>query len=430
MTTAAHRVIRDPWRDVLRRGLYRALAGYLPVARVEEWAAQRRTRRRIYPPLVTLWAMLHQALRPGTSDAAASLQVASWLGLKVNARSGALAKARARLALPLLEALPREVAQATGRRRRRRPVFDVDGTGISVADTAANREAFGKPPQHRPGCGFPVLKLVVLMDAASGAVVDYAYGWGRTHEVLLAAPMWDRLPRGAVVVCDRGFASYAFLCAMAQRGVEVVVRQHGSRRNQRPGQRADWTETWARPDAMAPWWDADMPPTMAVRVIWHRLPSGKMLKLNVSPGLRQWSAAELAQLYRERWRIETMFAELKVDLGLEPVAANGPEMVAKRLAVGLLALNLALRLRWDVAHERGWECWRVSFCILRDALLVTLTTPAGRSAMLRWLAAQAVLNPCRDDRHEPRERKRRPKPFPWLSVPREEARARCGHGRA
>jgi hypothetical protein len=248
--------------------------------------------------------------------------------------------------------------------------------------------------------------------------------------VLLAAPLWEHLPPGSILVCDRGFASYAFLWAMAKRGVEVVVRQHSSRRNQRPGQRLDWTETWSRPRDQAPWWDQDQPATLAVRIIWHRLPSGQWLKLNVSPGLRHRSAQELAQLYRERWRIETLFAELKVDLGLEPVAANGPEMVAKRLAVGLLALNLALRLRWDVAHERGWECWRVSFCILRDALLVTLTTQAGRLAMLRWLAEQAVLNPCRDGRHEPRVRKRRPKPFPWLSVPREQLRERCGDGRA
>ena len=429
MTTTAQRTIRARWQRLLHRGLYQAVAGYLPVDALAAWSAQRGTRQRRYPPLVTLWTMIHQALHPGTSDAAASLQVAAWLGLPVSARSGALAKARARLDLAHLEALPGQVAQAA-RRRRGRPVFSVDATGISMSDTAANRAAFGQPPQQKPGCGFPVLKLVVLMAADSGLVVDYAYGWGRTHEVLLALPMWDRLPRGAVLVCDRGFASYAFLWALAKRGVEVVVRQHGSRRNQRPGQSSDWTETWRAPTDREPWWEADLPDQLAVRVLWHPLPSGKLLKLNVSAGLRHWSAAELAQLYRERWRIETTLAQLKVSLGLEPVAANAPEMVAKRLAVGLLALNLALRLRLDVARERGWEVWRVSFCVLRDALLVTLTTRLGRRATKRWLAAHAVANPCRDGRHEPRVRKRRPKPFPWMCLPREQLRAKCVNGRA
>jgi hypothetical protein len=61
--------------------------------------------------------------------------------------------------------------------------------------------------------------------------------------------------------------------------------------------------------------------------------------------------------------------------------------------------------------DAPWSGWRTAFGRLDD--------PA---VLFACIAAVRVGH--RHGRHEPRARKRRPKPYPWLKVPREEARRR------
>jgi hypothetical protein len=49
--------------------------------------------------------------------------------------------------------------------------FFVDGSGCSMADTPALQEAFGQPTEQRPGCGFPVARLLGLFDAGTGLLM-------------------------------------------------------------------------------------------------------------------------------------------------------------------------------------------------------------------------------------------------------------------
>ena len=78
-----------------------------------------------------------------------------------------------------------------GRRGCPRPVvraeaFLVDGTGTITPDTPALRAEFGQPRSQKPGCGFPVPKLLALFDAFSGMVVE-----------LLASPLYTQDLRDA-----------------------------------------------------------------------------------------------------------------------------------------------------------------------------------------------------------------------------------------
>src|SRR5262245_47071185 len=64
----------------------------------------------------------------------------------------------------LLERFGRAVQQSAlddGRWHGHR-TFVVDGSGCSMPDTPALQQAFGQPSEQRPGCGFPVARLLGL----------------------------------------------------------------------------------------------------------------------------------------------------------------------------------------------------------------------------------------------------------------------------
>ena len=79
-----------------------------------------------------------------------------------------------------------------------RPVKIVDGTGVSMPDTAANQARWPQPSSQQPGCGFPVLKLVGLFSLSSGALLETATGslhvaakGFRTRSVVLVTTLLD-----------------------------------------------------------------------------------------------------------------------------------------------------------------------------------------------------------------------------------------------
>lgn len=422
MPTPARHPVRHRFTRLLLRGLIPVLARYLPV----EELLSRPSRATVYRPLVVVWAAVVQALDRGSSDRAASYRVGQWLGVPVHVRSGALCKGRGRLP----EAVVRDLAQAVAGgcravargalRGRRWRVLDV--SSLTVADTPANRAAFGLPPGVQPGCGYPVLRLGVLMDGRTGAVVAWSVGAGETAELVLAQPLLEELQPGDVLVADRHFGTYGFLCQVRQRGVDLIARQHHRRRNQRPGRSRDWDETWTRPDDLHELHQGlCAEPGQTVRCIWRERAERSTLKLVTTLAREDVSARVVARCYRDRWRIETQLNQLKTVQSADFLPAHSPATVAWAVAAQMLALNLLCAWRCDVARARRGDPWRLSLTGLRAGLLATVGR-SGRPAQQRaWLlsCAGAEVVPERPGRAEPRRVKRRPKSHTYLTQPRE-----------
>jgi hypothetical protein len=173
-------------------------------------------RERVYGPLQTLQLFIEQVLGADQScqDAVArgvSQRVA--LGQQpCSLNSGPYCKARARLALGLIERVAREVgerlriAQPAVWRWRGREVKLVDGTTLSMPDTPANQAEFPQSRTQRPGLGFPLVRLVAIISLSCGAVLEWAIGpcEGKgTGETALLRQMASRFHPGDVVIADR-----------------------------------------------------------------------------------------------------------------------------------------------------------------------------------------------------------------------------------
>jgi hypothetical protein len=226
-----------PFQEVLT-------AEHIERVAAEEGLVGRTAPGSIYTVAVTLWAFLAQVLSKEKACVAAVARVLVLrlaLGLPPCAEeTGAYCKARARLPERFLQRLTRDVGQQVERaapaswRWKGRHVFLADGSTVSMPDTPANQQAYPQPRTQKPGLGFPIARVVVLLALATAVLVDAALGpyvGKRQGEPALLRTLLDQLRAGDVLLGDRSYGSY-WLVALAQaRGLDAVFRQHQRRRS-------------------------------------------------------------------------------------------------------------------------------------------------------------------------------------------------------
>ena len=402
-------------------------------------------RERLYPPTVTLSMFLSQMLNADRScqravDAWAVSQAAD--GLKPpSIRTGGYCRARARLPLSMVQALTRESARALSARApcawrwRGRTVKLLDGTGLSMPDTVENQAHFPQPSCQAEGVGFPQLRLCAVLDLASGALLEAASGphQGAGHSELdLSRTLLSAFSKGDLLLADALYAHYFLVAQLIEAGVDVLLKQHGSRhtdfrRGRRLGVR-DHVVHWPKPHTRPGWMTREQYNAFPAQICMREVKVGGRILVTTMRDAAAVNKAELHALYRRRWNIELAFGSLKTTLGMDVLRCRTPQMIEKELWVYLLAYNLIRLLMAQAAVQSGQLPQQLSFkhtVQLWNAWTsrARARTPKVDVTQLFALAAQLRVG-HRPGRCEPRAKKRRPKSFPWLKVPRHIARQR------
>jgi hypothetical protein len=405
-----------------------------------------RYRDRIYAPLTTLSLFIGQAL---SADGACQDAVARHLsersalgacGCSLN--TGPYCRARERLPLDLIVHLQRQAGLHLEQRLpqawrwRGRSIKLLDGTTLSMPDTAANQQAYPQSGEQKPGLGFPLARLVALISLGSGAVLDWAMAASKgkgTGEQALFRELFDSLQPGDVVIADRFHCTYWNLAMLSMRAVDLVSREHARRlhdfrRGKRLG-RLDHVVQWQRP-ARPAWMDAQtyalIPQTLAVRET--RVGNWMLVSSLIDP--TKATPAELDQLYRSRWNIEVDLRSIKAEMGMDILRCKSPAMIKKEVAVHMLAYTLTRALMAQSASLAHTSARSLSFKrsvqILGAYHQQLRHAGARRTAIMIGCVLGAVAQLrllSRPGRIEPRAIKRRPKPHHLLRVPRDVARA-------
>ena len=408
------------------------------------------SRKRLYPLELTFWAFLSQVLNPGSSCREIVRKVQAWYapqgGAQPDSRTGAYCQARARLPLAQLKATHEHLAQkitaqtAGSDHWLGRRVKVIDGTGLSMPDTAANQKVWPQPTTQKPGCGFPVVKLVACFCLASGALLHWVQGTLKEHDCRLLQKLLEVFQQGDVVLADRGFSSFANLAVLLARGVDAVLRLHQFRKlDWRSGRRLgkrDRLVRWSKGPFQGKLWTraqwAELPAHLDVRVVEIRVEvagfrTQKLVLVTTLLDAAQFSAAELGRLYFRRWAVELFFRDIKQTLGMDVLRCQTPAMVEKEIVMHALAYNLLRALMQDIARSHDLPVSRLSFKGTVDALRQWQGLFAGsqdhprRVRQLRQMFYETVAGDpllVRPDRSEPRAVKRRPKNFRLLTQPR------------
>jgi putative transposase len=247
----------------------------------------------IYTPALTLWGWLSQAMHAekARSCVAAVTRITALcvaLGRKPpSPDTGAYCRARAKLPERVLQRLVYTVGDGLESRVPvdwlwlGRHVKMGDGTTLLTPDTDANQEAWPQQLAQKPGLGFPILRMAVLISLATAALCGLAIGpykGKETGETALLRELLNRFQSDDVFLGDCAYASYFMLALLLAQGVDVVTRQHQARRTDfRQGQQLGVTDhvvVWGRPQRPA-WMDGEtystIPETLTVRELKVRV---------------------------------------------------------------------------------------------------------------------------------------------------------------
>jgi hypothetical protein len=404
-------------------------------------------RDRVLTPVTTVQLFLLQILHGNT----ACSHLPHLSGLQFSA--AAYCQARAKLPLRcfdlLLERFGRAVQRAAldEERWHGHRTFLVDGAGCSMPDTPALQDAFGQPTEQRPGCGFPMAHLLGLFHAGTGVLLKLVVAPLLTHDLAQVQAVHPTLQPGDVLGADRGLCSYAHLALLVQAGVHAVLRV-GARQivDFTPGRpfvrpsvrrtpavkgmpRSRWLKAVGVHDQLVAWLKPQTCPSWLARETLVALPDSLVLREvryhAGTPGFRTreitlvttlldgeiYRVADLAELYRRRWQVETSLAHLKTTMQMNVLHCKTVPGVLKELTIFAIVYNLVRMVMRQSAALQHTAVERISFL---DAL--------------RWLGAPGtgtllgalVVNPVRPHRVEPRVKKRRPKSFPFMITPRQE----------
>jgi hypothetical protein len=141
------------------------------------------SRERVFSVRRTFFGFLYQVLKPDTSCREIVRQIQALFALqdqrRVDENSSGYCQARKRLPLDTLSRVRVGVAAAGETTAELwhglRPKL-IDGTTVSAPDTSKNQRAYPQSRSQKPGCGFPLIRLVGVFSLATGVLLDYAKG--------------------------------------------------------------------------------------------------------------------------------------------------------------------------------------------------------------------------------------------------------------
>ena len=405
-------------------------------------------REQLYPPTVTLAMFMQQVLQ---TDGSCQKAVNGWAAQRAveglsacSVRTGGYCRARQRLPLAMVNTL----ARTTGRllsekalaqwRWRGRTVKLVDGTGISMPDTPENQACYPQPSTQAPGVGFPLARLVMVICLATGAALDMAVGphSGKgSGELGLVRAVLDSFSPGDVMLADALYCNYFLIAMLMAAGVDVLFEQHGSRitdfrRGQSLGTR-EHLVSWRKPATRPAWMTLEQYAGFAAELRLREVKVGKQVLVTTLLDPRQINKLELSALYARRWNVELDLRNLKTTMGMDVLNCQTPDMNEKQLWVHVLAYNVIRLLMAQAACNAGVDPRCLSF--KHTVQMWTEWVAHGLSATDEGGRLFVLIAQCRVGRRpgriEPRMRKRRPKSYPWLKVPRARARNKIAlHG--
>jgi Insertion element 4 transposase N-terminal/Transposase DDE domain len=358
-------------------------------------------RERGLPAQVMVYYVIALALYMGSSTREVLrclLEGLRWLwgaeAVKVAGKSG-ISQARSRLGEVPLRRLhaglvgPVAAHATKGAWYRDWRLVSLDGSCLDVADTEANRAAFGGPQASRGESACPQLRFVALVENGTHVLFGARLGRHAEGETTLAHAALATLRPGMLCLADRQFFGHALWQAASATGADLLWRGKHNLRLPREAALADGSYlTTIYPT------DKDRRHRQGgvrVRVVEYRLegvagaePLYRLLTTLLDP--TQAPATELAALYHERWEIEGALAELKTQLRGARVVLRSktPELVRQEFW-GLLLTHFAVRgLMHEAALRAEEDPDRLSFShavrvVRRKVPLFAALPPSGQA---------------------------------------------------
>lgn len=276
----------------------------------------------------------------------------------------AISQARTRIGKEPIIALYDEIVRplatekTPGAHYKNKLLVAIDGSKLDVADTEENTNYFGKQ-KYGTSSGlkgegaFPLMRFVSLVEVGTHVIFETVYSKFSTSEYILGKMILEKVKPSMLILADRMYFTYENLKLVLEKGADLLWRIKKNTKLKIIENLSDGSSL-AKIYSSERDWKNDTN-GIKVRLIEYQI-KGKnelyrlittMLNHNEAP------AEELAALYGERWKVETVYDELKNHTREKKVLLKSktPELVIQEF-YGLLLAHYAIR---GVMHEAALQ---------------------------------------------------------------------------
>jgi hypothetical protein len=257
-------------------------------------------------------------------------------------------------------------------------VVAVDGTTLRVPDAAAvTGGGYRKRSGVRAEFGYPLLRLVALVECGTRALIGAVFGPERDGETTFADRLVPLLGPGMLLLADCGFDSWRLMAKVADQRAGFLVRSGASRTPLIVARLSDGSYLTRLGGGK-----------LTVRVVeawvtvtyadktrrceqWRLLTS--LLDHDRYPG------RDLVALYHERWQAETTYLSIKSTiLDGRVLRSRQPAQIEQEVWALLTVYQAIVRLTCDaVASRPGLDPDRASFTIAVETARDQVVIAAG-----------------------------------------------------
>ena len=281
-------------------------------------------RHRILTPFIVLWAFLSQVFNEDSSCKKATKSIVSFfqsIGRRIKLTDSAYCQARQRLPENFLSLLAHNVAKKqsesvpTNNLWCGRKVKIVDGSSCNMADTPENQQVYPQSASQKPGCGFPLVRLVTIFCLVTGFILEMYMAPMVASERRLFLQHFCDLTRGDVILTDRGFCSYVEIAMLLSYGIDSVMRMNAAKKvNFYEGQILgfhDHIVTWQKPATRSPMLTPEqfdlLSPTLELREIHYLVAingfrTQEVIVVTTLLDAERYTKWDIERLYRRRWQ--------------------------------------------------------------------------------------------------------------------------------
>ena len=303
-----------------------------------------------------------------------TLEAMSFLGspVKREISKSALSQARSRLSWQVMERLADECLMPIAQPHTKGAWFkglrlvSVDGSTLDLAHESANIEAFGGPTANVGVAGYPQLRFAGLVEGGTHVMFALAHGAYTDSEITLFDKLLPKLKPDMLLLADRYFLGYKAWAKARQTGAQLLWR--AKKNNILPVDQV-------LPDGS---YLSHLNPSrgnkdtslqsLPVRVVEYFIdgdpqaePLYRLVTSLLDPEVA--TAHELAQVYHERWEIETTLKEMKTHLrGARVVLRSKTPDLVRQEFYGLWLAHFAVRrLMHEAALQKDIDPDELSF---------------------------------------------------------------------
>lgn len=293
--------------------------------------------------------------------------------------SSAFTQARQRLGAAPLKLLfhrtcrPLSVPGVVGAYHRRWLLVALDGSVFEAPNTPLNRRVLGSSSNQHGDGGFPQLRLAALCEVGTHVITDVEMGPYARGELELSLKLLRRLPRGRLVLMDRGLSYFEQVLAVRRRKGHVLGRVKARQRDL-PVEQVLADGSYLSTIYPSSNHKRAKRGGLRMRVIryTHDDPSRdgcgeESCLITTILSVEQLSAWQAVRLYPWRWEEEGVFAEIKrtmLENGTPLLRSKEPRLVLQEMYGLLIGHYVVRQVMAEAAARRpggAVEAVRLSF---------------------------------------------------------------------